>query len=191
MLNIADYYQAAMISQGQSLGEDCRVYSMDGHPDVRGGERDMVTHVGLRSLHCCDCFIFEKESISLIEFTNISETKNNIEKKVSYLSQEDKDHFSNTEIVKDNILKMYGSMVVLCWFARECKTMANNLKKKYKFWLVSPYSNKNTKGLDGIRSKLISDLGGAGSGSFVEVIVLSPENLKDKIKKNAVKPVSI
>ncbi len=114
MLNIADYYQVAMISQDQPLGEDCHVYSMDMHPDSRGGEYDMAKHVGLPSCQCCDCFIFEKESISLIEITDILRSKERMEKEFLYLSPENKEDYFYANIAKENMLKMYGSMAVLC-----------------------------------------------------------------------------
>ncbi len=193
MLNIVDYYQKAMISQNKPVGEDCYAYSMDGHPDEkRGGHRDMAKHVGLPSCHCCDCFIFEENAISLIEITDIWGTKKKLEKEFSYLTPKNRADFFIENITTENTLKMYGSMAVLCWFARECKTMENNLKKRYNFWVVIPdakskHASKAIKRIEiKLKHKLKSDLRSVTSDFIIETVILSHKELEEKIRENAV-----
>ncbi len=64
--------------------------------------------------------------------------------------------------------------------------MANNLKKKYKFWLVTPYSIRNIRVLGIIESSLKCKLKSVASGFLIEVAILSPEELEEKIRENAV-----
>ncbi len=187
MFNIADYYQRVMINQHWPLDEECCVYSMDGHPDLRGGEYDMAKHVGLPSCHCCDYFIFEKESISLIEIKDIVRIKEDVERQFSHRSEKKRNKYFLEKVAQKSTLKMYGSMVVLCWVAHKCKIMANNLKKQYNFWLVVPCATKDIKAFKSVETRLKSDLRAVASKhSLIEVVVLSPEKLEEKIRENAV-----
>ncbi len=176
-LAIADYGMKT-IKNWEALGKDIYIYSMDGYPYKRAegsgecAKYDMASHVGLPNCHCCDCFIFTEDSISLIEEMGLLDTKKKVDKVLSGLNIYDKDHDDQKDnltiklvveyIIRDNISKMYGSMLVLCNFSHYCEVMKNHTclcneteEKKYEYWLVIPAPDEiNVRGIDMFKKEL-------------------------------------
>ena len=191
---LAAYKRPAFISEDESL-EGCNVYCLDGHPDKRGGDYDMAQDVGLPSCHCCDSFIVEKDAVSFIEITEISEDNNSIKWGLDgYIDSALKEEFFRKKFLPmECMLKVYGSMAVLSRFALKCPDeQGGRLVGKYKFWLVIHGTGiKDAKGLalvsQDITAALRNKLGSVLSGFLAEKVeVLLPGDLREKIKKAAV-----
>ena len=145
-MKISDYHQRVYLDKNKPLEKKCFAYCMDNHPDMRGGKYDMAKHVGLPSCHCSDYFYFEEDAVCFMDMTQIIKTKANMKERYSYISWDKNSEikFFNEFIAKENILKMYGSMIVLCWFAGQCEIMKRCIdsRKKFKFFLVIYDSGK-------------------------------------------------
>ncbi len=166
---LADYGMKTIDENWEPLGKDIYIYSMDGYPHNRFENSDecakynMASHVGLPSCHCCDCFIFMKDAISLIEETELLKTKNEIDPILKNIPHKHKYDLSikliTEYIIRDSISKMYGSMLVLCKFSHYCEIMKNHIGfcngKKYEFWLVIPvFEEQDVKGMEAIKLEL-------------------------------------
>ena len=193
---LADYKRQAFISEDEPL-EGCYAYCLDGHPDTRGGDYDMAKAVGLPSCHCCDCFILEKDAVSLIEITEISEDKRSIKWGLDdYLAPALREKFFRKKFLPmECMLKMYGSIAVLSRFAFKCSDkQGGRLVGKYKFWLVIHGAGiKDAKGLDLVRRDITialrEKLGSVLSDFLAEKVdVLVPQALQKRIASNAVFP---
>ncbi|MGI9305827.1 MAG: hypothetical protein ACR2P5_00825 [Gammaproteobacteria bacterium] len=191
-MKISDYRKPVYLDENKRLGEKCFAYCMDGHPSGRGGCGDMASHIGLPSCHCSDYFYFDKDAACFVEITKISKTKENMKERYSYISWADDENMENEFfkefIAKENILKMYGSIVILCWFAHQCGVAKKHLheRRKYKFFLVvDDFKRKDPKGLDAIKKLLNGRLKSIASGFVAEVSVFGEEEIKSKIAKEA------
>ncbi len=191
-LAIANYGIKNIDDKLNLLDTDIQIYSLDGHPFERAKNPDecakynMASHVGLPSSHCCDCFIFMKDAIALIEITQLLRAKKEVDKILSILRahvcqdkrqgkhqrerQDELEYIINDinlslvveYIILDNISKVYGGMLVLHKFSHYCEVMKNHIccdEKKYEFWLVaSPDKSQNARGID----MIIKELQGLG-----------------------------
>ena len=213
MKSLYDYCRQVCISDKIPLSEKENIfaYCMDGCPDIRGenNEYDMACYVGLPSCHCCDYFFFEEDAISLVELTEIRITKKNMKSRYGkILGSKISDELSEEIISKlfqkliadKNLLKMYGSMTVICQFSKKCKIMRNECDSRHykiNYWLVIYDGRKqDIKALDRIGKEIESRLnerlkgvGGKGKDgvkkdNFVNGVgVLLPDKLHEKINK--------
>ena len=198
-MKIFDYHRQIYM-EGAPLGDNCCGFLLDTQSDDGDGD-DMAKHVGLPSCNRCDYFVFEKEAVALIEIKNLSGAKESIRKKYKYIPW-DKDadgeiakNLFKKHIAESCVLKLYGSMVVLCWFANCCEVAAKNLcmrRGKYKFLLVMEYADHDVRVLENMRLSLQEELGnrikGVASGFVAEVLILNRRLLKKKIEDDAVPP---
>lgn len=193
-MKLADYYGEIYVTQNEKLGDGCHAYCMDGGITGRSDKGgDLACDVGLPSCHCCDYFVIEKCAVSLLEMTEIGITKKNMKNRYPYIPEDKRDEFFHEFVAKENILKMYGSMLVLCWLAHVCAAMPDNLQqRKYNFILVicGGAQEWDIKALEGImtdlRPILKERIKSVASKFVAEVTVLNPEMLKARIKKRAV-----
>ncbi len=156
-LAIANYGIKNIDDKLNLLDTDIQIYSLDGHPFERAKNPDecakynMASHVGLPSSHCCDCFIFMKDAIALIEITQLLRAKKEVDKILSILRahvcqdkrqgkhqrerQDELEYIINDinlslvveYIILDNISKVYGGMLVLHKFSHYCEVMKNHI----------------------------------------------------------------
>lgn len=147
---------------------------------------DMGAHVGLASCSRCDYFVFgkkedekdgkkeEKKVVYLIEFTNIVKQKEELQKKYKKknnvfrplfgLSEESRLNIERQlfedSVINENLVKVYGTMLVFSWFAHKCESMKKNLQKreiclKIAFRIPKDQAEKDArKAWDNLRSKL-------------------------------------
>ena len=132
-MNSLDKFLEPIKVAGKSIGNKYKAYKMDS----TDAGKDMRKVVGLGECHCCDYFLQEGDSITLIEETQLLEKMENIKKKYDYLNDEDKDKVANNRIRERMQLKAYGAMLVLCRLAAKCDSVEQLIQgKKYHFWLV-------------------------------------------------------
>ena len=208
MKSLYDYHRQVCISDKVPLSKkgDVFAYCMDGCPDPRNenNKYDMARYVGLPSCHCCDYFFFEKHATSLVEITEIRITKKNIKshydeilssKMCDELSEEAESKLFQELVADENLLKMYGSMTVICKFSHKCKIIRSECDSRHhkiNYWLVIHDGHKrDIKALDKIskeiKTRFIQRLKGTGNfkgGNFINRVgVLLPEMLHTKINK--------
>ena len=201
-MKISHYWREIYITEGVPLGGDSYAYCMDNHPERRGGKFDIPCNVGLATCHCCDYFSIEGDKILFIEITDLLRKKQNFKKDNHSLFQQEVDgetekYLFGEFVVHENTMKMYGSMLVLCWAAHECDELAKRLdllrkrKCQYEFLLSVPCEKHDTMILDKLRfdveEKLKKAMLGRTSNRIV-ACVLRCDELKDRIKSGAVPP---
>ncbi|MCY4245525.1 MAG: hypothetical protein OXE47_09415 [Gammaproteobacteria bacterium] len=168
----------------EPLGDGYVAFRMDGGRN----KPSMQASLGLGSCHCCDYFLPHGEAIVLIEETELVSTIKNIKQDYPCLNKEDKKKFVNTSIRQENLLKVYGAMLVLCRLAARCRNAKQITQdKKYDFWLVASSmdsSGDDRRYFDNIRDKLRLELDNALTSGAIRVVeLLTPEDLKKKLSQ--------
>ena len=164
------------------LGGGYKAYRMDG-----GRQKpDMRAKIGLGTCHCCDYFKMRGNVIILIEDTRLMESISNSKEEFNAMIEgEKKEKFLNRKICNENILKVYGSLIVLCYWMRKHADISIFMDhKKYDFWLVVSDMDKDDDRIafDNFRDQLFNDLRTAlKKGIIQDVQILTPRELKYKI----------
>ena len=148
------------------LGSRYKAYRMDGgRQKPEDGSRqkpDMRAEIGLGTCHCCDYFKMRGNVIILIEDTRLMEAISNSKEEFNAMIEgEKKEKFLNRKICNENILKVYGSLIVLCYWIRKHADISIFMDhKKYDFWLVVSDMDKNDDRIafDNFRDQLFNDL---------------------------------
>ena len=162
------------------MGNKYKAYKMDSNV----ANNNMRKMVGLGTCHCCDYFLPNDNSITLIEETQLLKTVEDIREEYDYLNDKDKKDVVNVRIREEIQLKAYGAMLVLCRLAAKCANAKQLFRdKKYHFWLVASNINLDDEKYfdnlkDSLRGKLTQVL---GNTLLDEVVVLSSDTLKDKL----------
>ena len=120
----------------ESAGGDFKAYRMDSTTEVP----DMRRAAGLGTCNCCDFVTVSKDnqSVVLIEETDLKCTKANLEKRYSYLNDDDQVALFHDQVLRENRLKLYGSMLVLCRLSSSQYDVKSFLpENKLQFWLVT------------------------------------------------------
>lgn len=170
----------------EPLGDGYEAFRMDGGRN----KPDMRVHLGLGSCHCCDYFLPHGKAIVLIEETQLILTIKGIKEDHSYLKHEDKEKFVNTSIRQENLLKVYGAMLVLCRLAAQCHSAKQIMQgKKYDFWLVASgmdSSGDDRRYFDNLRDSLRRELHNALTSGFMRTVeLLTVEDLKKKLNQSS------
>ena len=96
-----------------------------------------------------------------------------------------KEKFLNRKICNKNILKVYGSLLVLCYRIRKHADISNFMdEKKYDLWLIVSDGDKDDDRIafDNLQDQLFSDLRIALKKDIIQdVQILTPIELKYKI----------
>ena len=108
--------------------------------DSRTKESDMRRAAKLGTCECCDYVTVsnDQQSVILIEETNLASTITDFKQKYDYLNDDDQTDLLYDEILKENRLKMYGSMLVLCRLSSSRADVKAFLpENRFQFWLVA------------------------------------------------------
>ena len=153
--------------------------------DDTSEQSNMRKDVGLGTCNCCDYFLISNGVVVLIEETRLLQKIEDLKNEYNYLRGTDQTKFIKEDIRRENWLKAYGSMLVLCRLAAVCQEARNLLgTKKYKFWLVVSDTNMTDAEefeakiiFDHLKDNLYRDLKSLLSGKIVDdvEIVPSPE----------------
>lgn len=164
------------------LGDGYKAYRMDG-----GRQKpDMRAEIGLGTCHCCDYFKMQENVVILIDDTRLMETILKFKEEFDAMIEgEKKGKFLNRKICNENILKVYGSLIVLCYWMRKHADISNFIdEKKHDFWLiVSDVDNDDGRiAFDNLQDQLLSDLRTALKKDIIQdVQILTTRELKDKL----------
>ena len=146
---------------------------------------------GLGTCHCCDYFIKNKNSVVLIEETQLMQTIKGYKQEYDYLNKQDLDKIQKARIREENILKVYGSLLVLCKLAIKHEDFRKLMEKqKYSFWLViSDAQLTDMISLQELQGKLTKALRSVlGKEMIDEIKVFPSDMLEDKILQYAPTP---
>ena len=209
-MNISEYYKPMYI-EGMEKDEDCRVYWMDDErkKDTLKQNRPIgiAECIGLNSCQHCDYVAFSKEAIIFIEVKDLRKKKEKFcEKSMQKIwdilpvdsteyrtaKEEVTNELFEQDAVRMSLCKMYGSMFILSYVARECTDMCALLyaRKKYMFWLVVPKEEeRHAKYFGSLRTELRNKLGGLSKKhiNFTGIELYTADMAKDKLKDIVVK----
>ena len=161
---------------GKPLTPERTAYRMDGNipnPDMR-------KKVGLGTCDCCDYFTFgSSNAVFLIEETKLTAQIGDLMQKYSYLNPTDQHNHVIECILRENRLKVYGSLLVLCrLFCRETDKVAASVSsdRKFSFWLVASVedSTDDVITIDYIRDRLSDELKSVLSPAVVDSVEIVP-----------------
>ncbi|MDD9854456.1 MAG: hypothetical protein OXU78_10980 [Deltaproteobacteria bacterium] len=169
----------------QPIGEEYMAYRMDGASDKKP---DMRLEIGLGTCHSCDYFTIHGNKILLIEETCLLKSIANYREKYGSTLEEEKEgkkgNLLNRMIRDENVLKIYGSLLVLCHWAAKDRDVANSIReKKHIFWLVisdAESEGDQSRALYYADSYLIRKF--KGVNLLQDVKILTPSQFKRKLK---------
>ena len=172
----------------EPIGRGCghSAYRMDSTTP----KANMRKEAGLGTCNCCDYFLFDQRgSIVLLEDTRLLMMIRNLKAEYSDLPESRQTHFVTSAIRKENRLKVYGSMLVLCRLAAGCSETGGLLQaKKYKFWLVVTDMDKeeDTRFLDDLRAGLLGELKSVLTPQLLDDVSIIPiQHLAAKLSRNS------
>ena len=149
----------------------------------------MRASAGLGTCNCCDYFTFHDSTVVLIEETRLlCQIKNlqktfaqDLQKSVSVLKENERESVNRRvlrHLRQENVLKVYGSLLVLCRLAKvvDGGVEAAALSRPTSFWLVYGDSLGGDDMIfsDNLRGQLRSDLRGALTGAVVRDVEVVP-----------------
>ncbi len=110
-----------------------QAFRMDGE-----GDKDMRPLAGLGTCKICDYFIIRDDTVILVEETDIVAKKHQLDEICAeWENRKNAEDFIDKSMRDENVLKVFGSLLVLCRLASKCEDVKNIFhKNKYDFWLV-------------------------------------------------------
>ena len=174
MMDLSKFLQPITLA-GESL-PDHRAYRMDDTSE----HSDMRKDVGLEPCNCCDYFLISDGVVVLIEETELRRQIEDLKNEYHYLSGTDQTEFIDEKILRENRLKAYGSMLVLCRLVA-INTEARNLlgTKKYKFWLVvsDEYGPQTARFFRNWKDRFVNDLKSGLGKEIVDDVEIVPSHV--------------
>lgn len=141
---------------------------------------DMRKDVGLGTCNCCDYFLISDGTVVLIEETQLLQQIEDLKNEYHYLSGTDQTEFIDEKILRENRLKAYGSMLILCRLATVCRDAKDLFgTKKYKFWLVvsDRYWPQQARFFRNWKGRFVDDLKSVLSGQIVDDVEIVPSHV--------------
>ena len=122
----------------ESICGSLKAYRMDN--TIATGVPDMRSAAGLGTCECCDYVTVSKDnqSVVLIEETDLGGTIIGFKEKYDYLNDDDQVELLYDTVLRENRLKLYGSILVLCRLSSsrdDVKAFLPN--NEFQFWLVT------------------------------------------------------
>ena len=139
---------------------------------------DMRKLCGMDESACCDYFLLREDSVVLIEDTRLGATVENLEEEFGGLGRDkEQEHILRT-LRRENVLKIYGTLLMLCRLGSQFSCVQETLaKKKYDFWLVATDGNVGANYAKG--GKLQTRLGGTLGKAVRKINIISLDNLRE------------
>ena len=114
------------------------------------------------SFCCCDYIVVKENTVLLIEDTNLIQKRNDLERKCLCFIQEkeDKETFSVKIIKNENLLKAYGSLLLLYRLMSQSTEGEKLIQNKdIHFWLVvNDGSSQDSRVFDNLRDTMQNSL---------------------------------
>ena len=146
---------------------------------------------GLGTCECCDYVTVskDKQSVVLIEETDLERTIIDFKEKYDYLSDDDQVDLLYDEVLKEHRLKLYGSMLVLCRLScSQDEVKAFLPDDEFQFWLVTtPASSDSVILMDHLTDNLRGFLKSPLTKEMMDVVDIIPSaKLAEKLSDEAV-----
>ena len=180
MARLKEFLNEVLQADGEPVYSSLSAYHMDG---TSPGD-NVRKRAGLGACNCCDYFTFSNGVVALIEETRLGWQIRDIRKKLAYL-EEGKRNERLLEILRhENLLKVYGSLLVLCRLARKLtdKAEASAMSRTAEFWLAfsGDMDQDDVRAVDQIRDDLIPRLRSLLTPAVVKDVRIVPANELDK-----------
>lgn len=167
-----DRYLETILVAGHPLSECYKAYKIDGvSPNL-----NMRNDAGLGSCHSCDYFLISDGFIYLIEETKLFDWHQDMTHKYDFLQSENREKLIEDFFLKENELKVYASMLVLCRFSAKYSCVASQIRNKsYNFWLViSGIPDENFRFADNLKEKFFGVLRSLFSKDVMRDVAIIP-----------------
>lgn len=171
--------QACKEIAGIALPSNIIAYRMDWHRDDKHDDMRKMDGIDLGNCSCCDYFVIRDKYVTLVETTRLGCTVKRIEEecKCMQMPESEAKKYLHGEILRENVMKVYGSLLMLCRLSAICSSIKDRLKdKKYEVWIVDESKFPETYGLT---ARLKSTFGRAVEN---EIRVLSPTAMERVLK---------
>ena len=127
-----------------------KAYGLDKSISGNGKKKTLKGQYGMHGTHCCDYLLINDKNVLLLEDSNIGKTKENWERKYP------DEKLSVEMIAKEQLLKAYASLLLLCKISCSDRSARRLIKdKEIAFCVVcNDIENKDLRLLDGILKHL-------------------------------------
>ena len=151
------------------------------HMDGKHCSYDMRIDAGLGSCSCVDYFKPQGDSILIIEESQMKTKITGYKNEYGYLKSADQINVARKRLLNEIHLKVYGTLLVLCYLSEICKSAKSLLQNKnYEFWIVIsekiPISEKRF--FENLKNNLIGALGNLKVVTDVKVVFI--EDFRNK-----------
>ena len=167
-------FQEPIKSSGEPIdttNKNLMAYRMDGENKIP----DMRKSAGLGTCHCCDFFFLKDENIILIEETRLFCTVEKLAKDFQEGGVGDKLKFIERSIKSENVLKVYGAMLVLSRLEARMDDVKKILSgKAYVFWLVVSGKSGDERFLANVETGILPVLRGLFSKKIMQGVKVFP-----------------
>ncbi len=176
-------YLETILVAGHPLSECYKAYKIDGEsPNM-----NMRNDADLGGCHSCDYFLVSDGFIYLIEETRLSDWYRNMSHEYDFLESEVREKLIEDFFLKENELKVYASMLVLCRFSAKYRSVASQIRDKtYNFWLViSDISDEDFRFADNLKEKFFGILRSLFSKDVMHDVEIIPSaELSRKLREH-------
>ena len=176
-MSLLEKYRCTEIVNQISLPENVVAYRMDngdGMPDMRGDCDN------LQGCSCCDYFMIWGDSIILIEDGYLGSKVGDLREECAGIDKEREDKYIITALRRENAVKVYGSLLMLCRLSMKCPHVKKMIYgKEHRFWIVNKGSHPKGKSgdFDG-RGQTLSKSLNPFFGKEIEVNILTVSQLE-------------
>ena len=164
---------------GIALPNNIVAYRMDWHRDDKHDDMRKMAGIDLRNCSCCDYFVILDKYVILLETTQLRGTVKQIEKKCKCMKMPESEtkKYLRSEILRENVMKVYGSLLMLCRLSAICSSIKNRLEgKKYEVWIVDESESPETYDI----AARLKDTFGKAVGN--DIRVMSPTTMEKVLK---------
>ena len=156
-------------------------------------ESNMRSAAGLGTCECCDYVTVSKDnqSVVLIEETNLESVRRIEFRRKHMITSEEDDQVEllYDQVLRENRLKLYGSMLILCRLSSSREDVQSFLpENEFQFWLVTtPASSDSVILMDHLTDNLRGFLKSPLTKEMMDVVDIIPSTkLAEKLSEEAV-----
>ncbi len=146
---------------GQTHVFPVKAYAVDKPVSSNGPTLQNEYRMG--NFHCCDYFLVNENNVLLLEDSNLKEKKNDLEKRcLCYVQDEEiKKKFSAKIIKKEQVLKAYASLLLLCNLISQDRNAKKLMKNKEVHFciVINDVDMSESHAFDNLSASLIGSLG--------------------------------
>ncbi len=173
MTRLAEFLEEVRAG-GEPVNPALLAYRMDG----TSPQSNMRARAGLGTCNCCDYFTFSGGTVVLIEETRLAAQIEDILRTLAHLQDGERNRHLLRSLKRENRLKAYGSLLVLCRLGRELADQdeAAAVSGTADFWLAfsGDMDHDDARGFDHVRAELMDDLRSVLTPAVVQDVRIVP-----------------